>query len=49
MKEIDLVVPLNLALILHVLRNPYGWSETAIRTVRLAAADMLEQIERMLK
>lgn len=36
-------------LILHVLRNPYGWDENAVREARLAAADLIENLERQLE
>jgi hypothetical protein len=29
-------------LVIHILRNPYGWHENDIRRARLAAADALE-------
>ena len=29
---------------LHVLRNPHGWSEEVIREMRLKAADELERL-----
>jgi hypothetical protein len=29
-------------LVLHILRNPWGWAEDAQRQARLAAADMIE-------
>ena len=35
-------------LTLHILRNPYGWSEEQIREARLAAADLIESLERSL-
>ena len=38
-----IVGELDLKLILHILRNPDGWSEDAIRAARLAAADMFEE------
>jgi hypothetical protein len=37
---------LTLKLVLHILRNPWGWSDAAVRTARLWAADKLEQGER---
>jgi hypothetical protein len=33
-------------LTLHILRNPYGWSEDDVRAARLAAADRIELLER---
>ena len=30
--------------ILHILRNPCGWSEDVVREVRLMAADELERL-----
>lgn len=30
--------------ILHILRNPYGWSEEEQRCARLAAADEIEKL-----
>ena len=32
--------------ILHILRNPYGWGDEKIREARLAACDLIEQLER---
>jgi hypothetical protein len=32
--------------ILHILRNPYGWSDEAVRDVRLQAAKELERLWR---
>lgn len=29
-------------LILHIIRNPWGWSEDEVRAARLAAADLIE-------
>jgi len=29
--------------ILHIIRNPYGWSEEEVRQARIAAADLIEQ------
>lgn len=28
--------------VLHILRNPYGWSEDAIRQARIAACEMID-------
>ena len=36
-------------LTLHILRNPYGWDEDQIREARLAAADLIENLERSLE
>ena len=36
-------------LTLHILRNPYGWGEEQIREARLAAADLIEDLERQLE
>jgi hypothetical protein len=33
-------------LVLHILRNPWGWAEDEQRQARLAAADMLEEHQR---
>jgi hypothetical protein len=33
-------------LVLHILRNPWGWSEDAQHQARLAAADMIEDKSR---
>jgi hypothetical protein len=30
---------------LHILRNPYGWSEDQVRDARLWAADNIERLE----
>jgi len=35
-------------LILHILRNPYGWGEDQIREARCAAADLIEELGRSL-
>ena len=35
-------------LMLHILRNPHGWCEEPIREARLAAADLIESLERSL-
>ena len=29
--------------ILHIIRNPWGWSEEKVRQARIAAADLIEQ------
>jgi len=29
---------------LHILRNPYGWSDEVVREMRLKAADELERL-----
>lgn len=29
--------------VLHIIRNPWGWSEDEVRAARLAAADLIEQ------
>jgi hypothetical protein len=34
----------NINHLLHVLRNPYGWNDHIIETVRLKAADELERL-----
>lgn len=34
----------NRDFMLHVLRNPHGWSEDTVRAVRLLAADELEAL-----
>jgi len=31
-------------LMLHILRNPYGWGEDQVREARLAAADLIEDL-----
>jgi hypothetical protein len=41
-KVLDAEVTLHMAL--HILRNPYGWSEDSVRKVRLWAADRLETL-----
>lgn len=33
----------NVLILLHILRNPYGWSEEDVRAVRLAAADRIDK------
>jgi hypothetical protein len=33
-------------LVLHILRNPWGWSENVQRQARLAAADMIDGHQR---
>jgi hypothetical protein len=35
--------------VLHIIRNPYGWSEEEVRAARLKAADIIEWLERRLK
>ena len=35
-------------LTLHILRNPYGWGEDQVRESILAAADLIEDLERSL-
>ncbi len=32
--------------LLHLLRNPHGWSEEAVREARIKAADELERLWR---
>jgi hypothetical protein len=32
-------------LILHILRNPYGWPEEKVAEARLAAADEIEKLQ----
>ena len=32
--------------ILHILRNPFGFSEQEVRTARYAAADLIEDLEK---
>jgi hypothetical protein len=39
----------NLSAILHIIRNPYGFTEDQQRDARLAAADRIEQLEAELK
>lgn len=34
--------------VLHILRNPHGWSEGHQKEARLAAADTIEKYERMI-
>jgi hypothetical protein len=36
-------------LTLHILRNPYGWSQDDARAARLAAADRIDALERTLE
>ena len=36
-------------LLLHILRNPYGWDGNEVRKARLAAADLIEDLERQLE
>jgi hypothetical protein len=45
----EITEPLTLHLVLHILRNPYGWSEHAQRVCRNWAADKLETISGFLK
>lgn len=33
--------------LLHILRNPHGWSDEAVRDVRQKAADELERLWRL--
>lgn len=33
--------------LLHILRNPHGWSDDAVRDVRQQAADELERLWRL--
>ena len=33
--------------VLHLLRNPWGWSEDVVREARLKAADELERLWRL--
>ena len=35
--------------ILHILRNPYGWTEDEVRRARLEAADLIEGLWRELR
>ena len=34
--------------LLHVLRNPYGWSENTVRSARIAAAELVESVVSLL-
>jgi hypothetical protein len=36
-------------LLLHILRNPYGWDDNEVRKARLTAADLIEDLERQLE
>ena len=36
-------------LLLHILRNPYGWGEEQVREARLAAADLIEELARSIE
>lgn len=40
------MIEYSLSFILHVLRNPYGYTETVRRIARLEAANMLECLVR---
>lgn len=33
--------------LLHILRNPYGFSEARVREARLEAADFIERVSRL--
>lgn len=37
----------DLNTILHILRNPHGWSENDVRKARLEAADRLEKVNKI--
>lgn len=47
------VIPNDISLsstdhLLHVLRNPYGWSENTVRSARVAAAELVESVVSLL-
>ena len=35
--------------VLHVIRNPHGWSDENVRDARMKAADIIEWLQRRLK
>ena len=44
MSDTEWVATADFKVVLHALRNPYGYTEDEMRAIRLRAADIIEEL-----